>query len=103
LGSLLGVILGVQLISGFIISLHYTSSLENSFDSVVHLLRDVQGGVYLRSLHANGASLFFVLLYLHIGRGIYYQSYSLQPKTWLIGVRIYVLCIATAFLGYVLP
>nr|YP_010459003.1 cytochrome b [Discus perspectivus]UUB71740.1 cytochrome b [Discus perspectivus] len=102
-GSLLGVILVIQLISGFFISLHYTSYLENSFDSVIHLLRDVPGGVYLRALHANGASLFFLMLYTHIGRGLYYQSYALQPQTWLIGVSIYVVCMATAFLGYVLP
>nr|YP_010390245.1 cytochrome b [Virpazaria ripkeni]UPV69725.1 cytochrome b [Virpazaria ripkeni]UPV69738.1 cytochrome b [Virpazaria ripkeni] len=102
-GSILGMLLGVQLLTGFFLSMHYTSDILVSFDSVIHIMRDVQNGWITRLLHANGASFFFIFLYLHLGRGLYYQSYFLQPKTWMVGVTIFLLSMATAFLGYVLP
>nr|ATI24689.1 cytochrome b [Karaftohelix adamsi] len=103
LGSLLGMMLVFQILTGVFLSMHYTADLYMTFNSVVHIMRDVPGGWIIRSLHANGASLFFLLIYLHMGRGIYYQSYLTQPLTWLSGVSIYLLSMATAFLGYVLP
>nr|YP_009113916.1 cytochrome b [Vertigo pusilla]AGC52881.1 cytochrome b [Vertigo pusilla] len=102
-GSILGMLLGVQLLTGLFLSMHYASDIMLSFDSVIHIMRDVPAGWALRLIHANGASFFFIFLYLHIGRGLYYQSYILQPKTWMVGVTIYLLSMATAFLGYVLP
>lgn len=102
-GSLLGILLGIQLITGLFLSIHYTRDILIAFDSVIHIIRDVPAGWIFRLLHANGASFFFVLLYLHIGRGLYYQRYCLQPRTWIAGTTIFLLRIATAFLGYVLP
>nr|YP_009568408.1 cytochrome b [Helix pomatia]QBL02329.1 cytochrome b [Helix pomatia] len=103
IGSLLGLLLMLQIITGFFLSLHYTADMTNTFSSIVHIMRDVPGGWLFRATHANGASMFFFLMYLHIGRGLYYQSYSLQYRTWLVGVTIFLLSMATAFLGYVLP
>lgn len=103
IGSILGVLLGIQIITGILLSLHYTADLWNTFNSIIHLIRDVPGGWLIRAAHANGASIFFLLIYLHLGKGLYYQSFLLQPRTWLIGVTIFLLSIATAFLGYVLP
>nr|QCG71482.1 cytochrome b [Camaenella platyodon] len=103
IGSLLGIMLGLQVITGIILSLHYTADMYTTFDSIVHIMRDVPGGWFFRSLHANGASMFFFLMYLHIGRGIYYSSYLLQRETWTVGVTILLISMATAFLGYVLP
>nr|YP_009113890.1 cytochrome b [Gastrocopta cristata]AGC52855.1 cytochrome b [Gastrocopta cristata] len=102
-GSILGMMLGIQLVTGLFLSMHYTSDISISFDSVVHIMRDVPNGWLFRLFHANGASFFFIFLYLHIGRGLYYQSYSVQPKTWMVGVTIFLISMATAFLGYVLP
>lgn len=102
-GSVLGIILGIQLITGLFLSIHYVADITLSFDSVIHIIRDVPGGWIIRLLHANGASFFFIFLYCHLGRGLYYQRYSLQPKAWIAGVTIFLLRIATAFLGYVLP
>jgi len=102
-GSILGIMLGVQLVTGLFLSIHYAADISISFDSVIHIIRDVPGGWVLRLFHANGASFFFIFLYIHLGRGLYYQSYILQPKTWIAGVSIFLLRIATAFLGYVLP
>ena len=83
-------------------SIHYTCDGLLSFDSVSHILRDVQGGWFLRSIHANGATFFFLALYAHIGRGIYYSSF-LYVVVWVIGVLLLLLVMASAFLGYVLP
>lgn len=101
-GSILGICLTIQLISGIIISIHYTANIEMAFNRVDHIVRDVNYGWLIRTLHANGASLFFICIYLHVGRGLYYGSYQLI-KTWNIGVIILFITIATAFLGYVLP
>lgn len=88
--------------TGLFLSIHYTANVEIAFASVDHLLRDVNGGWLLRTIHANGASLFFVFIYMHIGRGLYYGRYFYK-LTWMSGVLILVLLIATAFMGYVLP
>nr|ALO70896.1 cytochrome b [Scaphisoma boleti] len=101
-GSLLGLCLGIQIITGIFLAMHYTANIELAFNSVAHICRDVNYGWLIRTLHANGASFFFICLYLHIGRGIYYSSYNLI-LTWLIGILILFLIMATAFLGYVLP
>nr|QSH90953.1 cytochrome b [Triatoma dimidiata] len=101
-GSLLSMCLMIQIITGIFLAMHYTGSIELAFSSVVHICRDVNYGWLLRSLHANGASLFFICLYLHIGRGIYYGSYKLF-MTWAVGVIILFITMGAAFLGYVLP
>ncbi len=102
-GSILGLLLGLQILTGLFLSIHYTADMTNTFASVIHIMRDVPAGWLFRNLHANGASLFFVFLYLHVGRGLYYQRYITQPHTWIVGVTIFLIRIATAFLGYVLP
>nr|QWZ46347.1 cytochrome b [Machla setosa] len=101
-GSLLGLCLAIQLITGIFLAMHYCPNIEMAFNSVIHICRDVNYGWLMRTLHANGASLFFVCIYIHIGRGIYYSSYNLT-HTWTIGVTILFMVMATAFLGYVLP
>lgn len=101
-GSLLGVFLGIQIITGLFLSFHFRADVNLSFDVIVHIVRDVNYGWFLRILHANGASMFFLLMYIHVGRGLYYRSYY-YVKTWLRGVTILLLSMATAFLGYVLP
>lgn len=101
-GSLLGLCLIIQIITGLFLAIHYVPNVEIAFSSVSHISRDVNFGWIIRSIHANGASIFFLFLYLHIGRGIYYGSYNLI-ETWNIGVILFVLVIATAFIGYVLP
>lgn len=101
-GSLLLITLGVQLVTGIILSIHYLNSIEASFNRIERILIDIQGGWIYRSIHANGASLFFLLLYIHVGRGIYYKSYQFI-ETWNIGVVIIFALIGTAFVGYVLP
>nr|AXS66514.1 cytochrome b [Coleoptera sp. 27 KM-2017] len=101
-GSLLGLCLGIQLITGIFLAMHYTANVELAFNSIAHICRDVNYGWFLRTLHANGASFFFICLYLHIGRGIYYSSYYLI-LTWTMGVLIFFMVMGTAFLGYVLP
>nr|YP_009643491.1 cytochrome b [Dysdercus decussatus]APO08934.1 cytochrome b [Dysdercus decussatus] len=102
MGSMLGVCLMIQLISGIFLAMHYTANIEMAFNSVIHICRDVNYGWLLRYTHANGASLFFICLYLHIGRGMYYGSYLLM-MTWNVGVILLLMVMATAFLGYVLP
>jgi ubiquinol-cytochrome c reductase cytochrome b subunit len=96
--------LGVQIISGIILAMHYTPNIEFAFSSVEHIMRDVNLGWLLRYLHANGASFFFIVVYLHILRNFYYGSY-VYPRhmLWIVGVVIFFLMIVTAFLGYVLP
>nr|UBI44025.1 cytochrome b [Eysarcoris gibbosus] len=101
-GSLLGMCLMIQIISGLFLAMHYTANIELAFSSVIHICRDVNNGWLMRYTHANGASLFFMCLYMHIGRGLYYESYKLM-MTWTIGVLLLLLIMATAFLGYVLP
>nr|AYW52179.1 cytochrome b [Anthicidae sp. 1 ACP-2013] len=101
-GSLLGLCLGIQLVTGIFLAMHYCPNVDMAFNSVVHICRDVNYGWLLRTLHANGASFFFICIYMHIGRGMYYGSYNLM-HTWLIGVIILFVVMATAFLGYVLP
>ena len=100
-GSLLGLCLGIQLVTGLFLSIHYTPHIDLAFSSVAHISRDVNYGWFLRNLHANGASWFFICIYLHVGRGIYYASYKNQ-ETWNIGVILLLLTMATAFVGYVL-
>nr|QAY82040.1 cytochrome b [Syphrea sp. REN-2018] len=101
-GSLLGLCLMIQIITGLFLAMHYCPNVFMAFDSIMHICRDVNYGWLLRTLHANGASFFFICIYIHIGRGIYYSSYKLL-ETWMIGVTIFFLTMATAFLGYVLP
>nr|AML25830.1 cytochrome b [Staphylinidae sp. BMNH 1274145] len=101
-GSLLGLCLGIQIITGIFLAMHYTAHVDMAFNSVAHICRDVNYGWFIRTLHANGASFFFICLYLHIGRGIYYSSYYLI-MTWMVGTLILFAVMATAFLGYVLP
>lgn len=103
-GSLLGFCLGIQIITGVTLAMHYNPSVLEAFNSVEHIMRDVNNGWLLRYLHSNTASAFFFLVYLHIGRGLYYGSYK-APRTlvWTIGTVIFILMMATAFLGYVLP
>nr|QVL28757.1 cytochrome b [Phytomia errans] len=101
-GSLLGLCLGIQILTGLFLAMHYTADINMAFNSVDHICRNVNYGWLLRTLHANGASFFFICIYLHIGRGMYYGSYLFTP-TWLSGVIILFLVMATAFMGYVLP
>lgn len=103
-GSLLGVCLGIQLVTGITLAMHYNPSVLEAFNSVEHIMRDVENGWLIRYLHSNTASAFFFLVYLHIGRGLYYGSYR-APRTmaWVIGTIILILMIGTGFLGYVLP
>nr|UJG45291.1 cytochrome b [Beris vallata] len=101
-GSLLGICLIVQIMTGLFLAMHYTADVSMAFNSVAHICRDVNYGWLLRTLHANGASFFFICIYLHIGRGMYYNSFTFTP-TWMIGVIILFLVMGTAFMGYVLP
>nr|YP_009092662.1 cytochrome b [Eremias multiocellata]AIR12499.1 cytochrome b [Eremias multiocellata] len=101
-GSLLGLCLIIQILTGLFLAMHYTADVTSAFSSIAHIHRDVQHGWLIRNLHANGASLFFICIYLHIGRGLYYGSY-IFTETWNIGVILLFLVMATAFMGYVLP
>nr|QNE85801.1 cytochrome b [Tipula flavolineata] len=101
-GSLLGLCLIIQILTGLFLAMHFTANIELAFNSIAHICRDVNYGWLLRTLHANGASFFFICIYLHIGRGIYYSSY-LYHMTWSMGVLILFAVMATAFMGYVLP
>nr|QJH91593.1 cytochrome b [Varuna litterata]QRK27370.1 cytochrome b [Varuna litterata] len=101
-GSLLGLCLIVQIATGLFLAMHYSAHVDLAFSSVAHICRDVNYGWLLRTLHANGASFFFICLYLHIGRGIYFSSY-MNFHAWMVGVLILFMIMATAFLGYVLP
>lgn len=101
-GSLLGLCLIIQILTGLFLAIHYTADINIAFNSVDHICRNVNYGWLLRTLHANGASFFFICIYLHVGRGIYYGSFLFTP-TWLSGTIILFLVIATAFIGYVLP
>nr|YP_009466783.1 cytochrome b [Paraescarpia echinospica]AUW55459.1 cytochrome b [Paraescarpia echinospica] len=101
-GSLLGLCLVLQIATGLFLSMHYASNMDIAFSSVIHITRDVNFGWFIRALHANGASAFFLCMYLHMGRGLYYSSFKLK-ETWNIGVILFILTMATAFVGYVLP
>ena len=103
-GSLLALCLVIQIITGVTLAMHYNPSVLEAFNSVEHIMRDVNNGWFIRYLHSNTASAFFFIVYLHIGRGLYYGSYK-APRTlvWTIGTVIFILMMATAFLGYVLP
>nr|ABY48370.1 cytochrome b [Xantusia vigilis]ABY48371.1 cytochrome b [Xantusia vigilis]ABY48372.1 cytochrome b [Xantusia vigilis] len=101
-GSLLGLCLLTQIFTGLFLAMHYTADITSAFSSVVHICRDVQYGWLIRNIHANGASIFFICLYLHVARGLYYGSY-MYTITWNIGVILLFLVMATAFVGYVLP
>ena len=100
-GSILGISLVIQLVRGILLALHY--SADPRFRGVIHIIRDIPGGIYLRLIHANGARLYFVLIYIHLGRALYFQRWITQPKRFLAGISIFLLRIAVAFLGYVLP
>lgn len=103
-GSLLAMCLIIQIVTGVTLAMHYNASVLEAFNSVEHIMRDVNNGWLIRYLHSNTASAFFFLVYLHIGRGLYYGSYKApRTLTWTIGTIILVLMMATAFLGYVLP
>nr|YP_009241710.1 cytochrome b [Mesophleps albilinella]AMP87977.1 cytochrome b [Mesophleps albilinella] len=101
-GSLLGLCLMIQIITGLFLTMYYTANTELAFYSVNYICRNVNYGWLIRTLHANGASFFFICIYLHIGRGIYYESFNFT-YTWLVGVIILFVLMATAFMGYVLP
>nr|YP_010248059.1 cytochrome b [Bubalus quarlesi]QTK13778.1 cytochrome b [Bubalus quarlesi] len=101
-GSLLGICLILQILTGLFLAMHYTSDTTTAFSSVAHICRDVNYGWIIRYMHANGASMFFICLYMHVGRGMYYGSYTFL-ETWNIGVILLFAVMATAFMGYVLP
>nr|AVE15624.1 cytochrome b [Caliris sp. JZ-2017] len=101
-GSLLGICLMIQIMTGIFLAMHYSAHIDLAFSSISHICRDVNYGWLLRTLHANGASMFFICIYLHVGRGLYYNSYKFF-HTWTMGVIILFLVMATAFMGYVLP
>nr|YP_010735792.1 cytochrome b [Angulomastax meiospina]WEL32755.1 cytochrome b [Angulomastax meiospina] len=102
IGSMLGLCLMIQTITGLFLAMHYTPNIEMAFNSIIHICRDVNNGWMLRTMHSNGASLFFVCIYMHVGRGLYYGSY-MYKETWMVGTIIMFMVMATAFLGYVLP
>nr|AFN06988.1 cytochrome b [Osteochilus waandersii] len=101
-GSLLGLCLITQILTGLFLAMHYTSDISTAFSSVTHICKDVNYGWLIRNMHANGASFFFICIYIHIARGLYYGSY-LYKETWNIGVILLLLVMMTAFVGYVLP
>ena len=103
-GALAGICLVIQIVTGIFLAMHYTPHVEMAFASVEHIVRDVNNGWLIRYMHANGASMFFIVVYSHLFRGLYYGSY-MQPREhlWCSGVIIFLLMMATAFMGYVLP
>nr|UZG66105.1 cytochrome b [Asymmetricata circumdata] len=101
-GSLLGICMGIQILSGLFLAMHYCRDINMAFNSIIHICRDVHYGWMMRIFHKNGASSFFICLYLHIRRGLYYSSF-MQIQTWSIGVIMFLTIMGTAFLGYVLP
>nr|QPT68424.1 cytochrome b [Phraortes sp. 1 NS-2020] len=101
-GSLLGLCLMTQIITGIFLSMHYAPNIDLAFDSVNHICRNVNNGWMMRITHANGASMFFICIYLHVGRGLYYGSYKFM-ETWNTGVMLLLLVMMTSFMGYVLP
>nr|YP_010341312.1 cytochrome b [Stenamma megamanni]UNZ99565.1 cytochrome b [Stenamma megamanni] len=101
-GSLLGMFLSIQIISGFFLSLHYCPNTNYAFYSIIHIMQNVNNGWMMHNIHINGATFFFICLYSHMARGLYYSSFTLT-NTWMIGTTIFLLSMTTAFLGYVLP
>nr|YP_008802523.1 apocytochrome b [Monomastix sp. OKE-1]AGZ90176.1 apocytochrome b [Monomastix sp. OKE-1] len=103
-GSMAGICLLLQILTGVFLAMHYTPHVDLAFLSVEHIMRDVEGGWFLRYMHANGASMFFIVVYMHMFRGLYYGSYA-SPRefVWIVGVILFLLMIITAFIGYVLP
>nr|YP_010586145.1 cytochrome b [Dolophilodes bellatulus]UZZ43894.1 cytochrome b [Dolophilodes bellatulus] len=101
-GSLLGLCLMIQIITGIFLSMHYTPHVNLAFDSINHIYRNVNYGWLIQTLHMNGASFFFICIYLHIGRNIYYESF-MNLYTWMVGILILFMTMGTAFMGYVLP
>nr|ACQ99391.1 cytochrome b [Paradoxurus hermaphroditus] len=101
-GSLLGICLILQILTGLFLAMHYSSDTTTAFSSVTHICRDVNYGWIIRYMHANGASMFFICLFMHVGRGMYYGSYTFS-ETWNIGILLLFTVMATAFMGYVLP
>ena len=103
-GSLAGIILVIMIVSGIVLAMHYTPEATMAFDSVERIMRDVNYGWLLRYIHMNGASMFFLIVYIHLFRGLYYGSYKYPRELlWMLGVVILLLMMATAFMGYVLP
>jgi quinol-cytochrome oxidoreductase complex cytochrome b subunit len=103
-GSLAGIMLVIQILTGIFLAMHYTPHIDLAFNSVEHIMRDVNNGWLIRYTHANGASFFFIVVYVHIFRGLYYGSYiTPRENLWCSGVVIFILMMATAFMGYVLP
>nr|UFZ13409.1 cytochrome b [Neohermes filicornis] len=101
-GSLLGLCLVIQVLTGLFLTMHYSTDISLAFNSISHICRDVNYGWLIRTLHANGASFFFICIYLHVGRGMYYGSYKFL-YTWMVGVLLLFIVMGTAFMGYVLP
>nr|QUB01600.1 cytochrome b [Amblyomma maculatum] len=101
-GSLLGICLMIQILSGIFLAMNFSSDISTAFSMISHIQRDVNYGWLIRSIHANGASMFFIFIYIHIGRGIYYSSFFFY-KVWVSGIFIIFILMATAFLGYILP
>jgi ubiquinol-cytochrome c reductase cytochrome b subunit len=103
-GGILAFCLAVQIVTGIVLAMHYDANAANAFNSVEHMMRDVQYGWLIRFIHANGASMFFLAVYIHMFRNIYYGSYKAPREVlWILGVIIYLLMVVTAFMGYVLP
>jgi ubiquinol-cytochrome c reductase cytochrome b subunit len=103
-GSSAGICLIIQILTGVFLAMHYTPNIDLAFNSVEHIMRDVNNGWLIRYLHANGASIFFIVVYLHIFRGLYFGSYIYpRDRLWISGIFIFLLMMATAFMGYVLP
>ena len=103
-GVLAGMFLAIQIVTGIVLAMHYAANAGIAFDSVEHIMRDVNAGWFIRYAHANGASLFLLVVYVHIARGLWYGSYKApREMVWLLGVVIFLLMMATAFMGYVLP
>nr|UTI45062.1 cytochrome b [Hypsiscopus murphyi]UTI45063.1 cytochrome b [Hypsiscopus murphyi]UTI45064.1 cytochrome b [Hypsiscopus murphyi]UTI45065.1 cytochrome b [Hypsiscopus murphyi]UTI45066.1 cytochrome b [Hypsiscopus murphyi] len=101
-GSMLLTCLALQIMTGFFLAIHYTANINLAFSSVIHIMRDIPYGWIMQNLHATGASMFFICIYIHIARGLYYGSY-LNKEVWLSGITLLIILMATAFFGYVLP
>ena len=101
-GSILGLCLVTQIVTGIFLAIYFVADISIAFDSAIYISRDVNNGWLVRSIHANGASIFFICIYIHTGRGLYYGSFRLK-EVWIVGVTLFLLTILAAFLGYVLP
>ena len=101
-GSILGIFLIIQIISGFILSIHYCPNIDIAFWSITNIIKDINSGWLFRLIHINGASFYFLIIYIHISRNLFYCSYKLN-SVWGIGIIILLISIAAAFIGYVLP